>query len=62
MTYEFMVLFGGSVVLLSLRRTSTKQPKTRPRGFIRVIAVLIEGLVVVTGVTFLTIGLVQLIR
>lgn len=56
-----LVLFGGFLVVLSLRRKHVRSSK-RTRGFLRIFVMLIDGFVLLVGTGALLIGLVKFLR
>jgi hypothetical protein len=61
MTYEFMVLFGGSIVLISLRRKRTKAHKRTP-GFLKVFLLLIDLVMLFGGLVLVLLGVNHFLR
>jgi hypothetical protein len=63
MTYEFMVLFGGSLVFISLRRNNhSRHSRKRIPQSLKIIGFLVELAVVTVGVSTLMIGLIGFLR
>jgi len=56
-----LVLFGGFLILLSLKRKQTKSSK-RTRGFLRNFFLLIETLVLLVGIGAFMVGFMKLLR
>jgi hypothetical protein len=56
-----LVLFGGFLILLSLKRKHVKTRK-RTRGFLRIFAILVETLVLSVGIGAFMIGFMKLLR
>ena len=61
MNNELLVLFGGFIVLLSLRRNNTRRQR-RTNGFVQLLALLIDTMVLLIGVSSLTVGLINFMR
>jgi hypothetical protein len=61
MNNEIMVLFGGVVVLLSLKRKRTKA-KDRTRGFLKVFLLLLDLSMLLGGLLALLLGVTHFIR
>jgi len=61
MTIEVMVLFGGSLLLVALRRR-TLFAKRRQRGILRIYVLVIELITVLVGLGAVTYGLVLFLQ
>jgi hypothetical protein len=61
MTYEIMVLFGGSITLMYLKRKKSKA-KARTRGFLKIFLILIDALFFLGGLTLLMYGISNILR
>ncbi|MDD5040424.1 MAG: hypothetical protein PHY34_04725 [Patescibacteria group bacterium] len=61
MTVEFMVLFGGSLLVLSMRRR-TLFAKRHQKGILRMYVLLIEMLTVIIGATIFLAGVITFLR
>jgi len=53
-----LVLFGGFLVVLSLKRKHAKSTK-RTKGFLRIFVMLIDGFVVLVGISALLYGFLR---
>gem|GEM_PF-2673225 len=62
MTYEFIVLFGGSLVLISLRRKRVKHSKKRTPNTLKFISTLIEVTVLIVGLSTFMYGIIHVLR
>ena len=60
MTYEIMVLLGGTFVLISLRRKKSKS-KRRQRGFLILFSLVIESVVFIAGLSLFLFGVLRFI-
>ncbi len=61
MNHEFLVLFGGFILLLSLKRKQIK-PQSRQKGSIRIIVMLVEGFVLIAGISAFMFGIISILR
>lgn len=61
MTYEIMVLFGGSITLMYLKRKKSKA-KVRTRGFLKIFLVLVDSLFFFGGLALLMYGISHILR
>lgn len=57
-TPDFMVLFGGAILLLTLKRK--RRSRKRVRGMVAISALLIELLILLVGLSTFLYGLVHL--
>lgn len=58
--YELYVLFGGFMVLLMLKRPKVKS-RRKPKGFIKLTVMLVESLVMLTGISTFMYGIIHLL-
>ena len=61
MNYEILVLFGGFILLLSLKRKQIRS-RRRIKGSIKLVVLMVEGLVLITGISTFMIGLISALR
>ena len=58
---ELFVLFGGFMVLLTLKRPKVKSQR-KLKGFIKLTVMLVEMLVMLTGILSFMFGLISLLK
>lgn len=55
MNYDFLVLFGGSILLLFLKKKRSRS-KVRTRGFLKIFLLLVDGMLLFGGLSLLLYG------
>ncbi|MDP2685032.1 MAG: hypothetical protein Q8P20_08430 [bacterium] len=61
MNNELFVLFGGFMILLTLKRPKVKS-RRKLKGFIRLTVMLVESLVMLTGISAFMYGLINTLK
>ncbi|XOU94942.1 MAG: hypothetical protein ACNFW9_02630 [Candidatus Kerfeldbacteria bacterium] len=61
MNNEILILFGGFILLLSLKRKQIRS-RRRIKGSIKMVVLMVEGFILLTGISTLMIGLISRLK
>lgn len=61
MNYDIMALFGGSILLMFLKKKRSKT-KSRAKGFLKIFLLLVDGLFLFGGLALMLLGITYFLR